>query len=104
VREFEAFGVDPFAQFARFVRGQFAHFDVGTSGHLGRGAEFAFEPGELPEPLRDRLEPRIFHREITKLVLFRNHAGVGEQCAHLLETLDRPFETASDRFFHQSCG
>ena len=104
VREFETLRVDAVAQFAYFVGGQFAHLDVGARGHFFRGAQLTFEPGKLLEPLRDGLEPRILHGEIAELALLRDDIGVGEQCAHFLEALDRPFETASDRLFHQSCG
>ncbi len=69
LREFEPLGCDARLEFAHLVRRQLVHLGIARARHLLDRVLFLLEPRELPEALRDRLETRILHGQVAKLVL-----------------------------------
>ena len=71
-------------------RGQFffahlAHFVITVAGHFRGGNDVISECFVLPKQANDWIQPRIFHPQITKLVLIANYVGIGHQARNLFE-------------------
>ncbi len=65
-----------------------------------RGCGIGLERDESAVALDQRAQTRIFHRQLTELVLPRDDAGVRQQAADFLESLVEFLEFASDGIFH----
>ena len=95
-------GVDAGVEVADFLLREFAHLGVRAAGHLGRLGALQLEPAEFAEARRDRFEAGVLDGKILEAARLADHVGVGEQRAHLLESLDGLLEPSPDGILHQS--
>ena len=63
-------------------------------------AASASEGDETPVSVDERPQPRVLHREFTKLILPRDDAGIGQQAADFLESLVEFLEFSPDGVLH----
>jgi hypothetical protein len=98
--QFEFLGCEARCEIREFL---FAHGGRGgvLVGGQGAGkAQIFLERHEAPITFDQRPQPRVFHRQFTKLVLARNDARIRQQAADFLEPLVQFFELAPDGVFH----
>jgi tetratricopeptide (TPR) repeat protein len=85
-----------------FLGPEVPHAGVRVVEHLPSGGQIALQAAVAPETLRQRLQPRVFHRQVAKLLGTAGNVGRCEQAADLFEPVGHLLETLADGVLH--CG